>query len=51
MSFGFTDELRLRVAANLAALEPTLLELGGLRHAAVGVVLLPDSEEIGRAHV
>jgi 8-oxo-dGTP pyrophosphatase MutT (NUDIX family) len=47
MSFRFTDELRLRVAANLAALEPTLLELGGLRHAAVGVVLLPDPE--GRA--
>ena len=47
MNFSFTDELRLRIAANLAALEPTLLELGELRHAAVGVVLLPDSE--GRA--
>jgi 8-oxo-dGTP pyrophosphatase MutT (NUDIX family) len=45
--FPFTDELRHRVAANLAALEPSLLELGELRHAAVGVVLLPDSD--GRA--
>jgi 8-oxo-dGTP pyrophosphatase MutT (NUDIX family) len=47
MNFSFSDELRLRITANLAALEPTLLELGGLRHAAVGVVLLPDDE--GRA--
>ena len=42
MALSFTDDLRDRVAANLGALEPTLLELGDLRHAAVGVVLLPD---------
>jgi 8-oxo-dGTP pyrophosphatase MutT (NUDIX family) len=45
--FAFTGELRARIAANLAGLEPTVLELGGLRHAAVGVVLLPDED--GRA--
>ncbi|HLZ26959.1 MAG TPA: CoA pyrophosphatase [Chloroflexota bacterium] len=47
MNFDFTDELRAHITANLAALEPTLREPGGLRHAAVGVVLLPDSA--GRA--
>jgi 8-oxo-dGTP pyrophosphatase MutT (NUDIX family) len=39
--------LRLRIAANLAGLEPVLLESGDLRHAAVGVVLLPNED--GRA--
>ena len=47
LDLAFTDDLRLRIASNLAALDPILLELGGLRHAAVGVVLLPDSN--GRA--
>jgi len=46
-AYQFSAELRARVAANLAALEPRLLEVGDLRHAAVGVVLLPDGE--GRA--
>jgi 8-oxo-dGTP pyrophosphatase MutT (NUDIX family) len=39
--------LRLRIAANLATLEPILLEPGDLRHAAVGIVLLPADD--GRA--
>jgi 8-oxo-dGTP pyrophosphatase MutT (NUDIX family) len=45
--FSFTTTLRLRIAANLAGLEPSLLEPGGLRHAGVGIVLLPDDD--GRA--
>jgi 8-oxo-dGTP pyrophosphatase MutT (NUDIX family) len=45
--FAFTSELRLRIGANLAGLEPTIFELGSLRHAAVGVVLLPNDD--GRA--
>jgi 8-oxo-dGTP pyrophosphatase MutT (NUDIX family) len=45
--FSFSDELREHIQTNLAGLEPTVLELGELRHAAVGVVLLPDSD--GRA--
>jgi 8-oxo-dGTP pyrophosphatase MutT (NUDIX family) len=45
--FAFTGALRRRIAANLAGLEPSLLAAGDLRHAAVGVVLLPDED--GRA--
>jgi 8-oxo-dGTP pyrophosphatase MutT (NUDIX family) len=45
--FPFTSELRDRISANLAAVEPQLLDAEGLRHAAVGVVLLPDPQ--GRA--
>ena len=41
-SFTFTTELRARIADNLASLPPTVLAAGYLRHAAVGVVLLPD---------
>ena len=39
---SFTPELRQRISANLAMLEPRILDAAGLRHAAVGVVLLPD---------
>jgi 8-oxo-dGTP pyrophosphatase MutT (NUDIX family) len=46
-AYPFTDELRSRIAANLAQLEPVLLDADGLRHAGVGVVLLPDAA--GRA--
>lgn len=42
--FSFTPELRARIAANLAGLEPRILDAEGLRHAAVGLVLLPDEE-------
>jgi 8-oxo-dGTP pyrophosphatase MutT (NUDIX family) len=41
-SFTFTTELRGRIASNLASLPPTVLAAGDLRHAAVGVVLLPN---------
>jgi len=44
---SFTPELRQRISANLAVLEPRILDAAGLRHAAVGVVLLPDRR--GRA--
>jgi 8-oxo-dGTP pyrophosphatase MutT (NUDIX family) len=43
-SFTFTPELRERIAENLASLPPTVLAAGDLRHAAVGVVLLPDEQ-------
>jgi 8-oxo-dGTP pyrophosphatase MutT (NUDIX family) len=43
--YPFTSELRRRIEANLAGLEPSLLEPGSLRHAAVGVVLLPDDDD------
>lgn len=46
-SFTFNSELRERVADNLVSLPPTILAAGDLRHAAVGVVLLPDEQ--GRA--
>jgi 8-oxo-dGTP pyrophosphatase MutT (NUDIX family) len=42
--YSFTPALRDRVRANLAALEPRILAVEGLRHAAVGVVLLPDPQ-------
>jgi 8-oxo-dGTP pyrophosphatase MutT (NUDIX family) len=45
--YFFTPDLRDRVSANLAAFEPRTLDAEGLRHAAVGVVLLPDPQ--GRA--
>ena len=44
MAFVFHAELRDRIQANLASFEPLLLSPEGLRRAAVGVVLLPDSE-------
>ncbi len=42
--YSFTSELRTRISANLAAFEPRILDADGLRHAAVGVVLLPDHQ-------
>ncbi len=42
--FSFTPDLRERISANLAVLEPRILDAAGLRHAAVGVVLLPDQQ-------
>jgi 8-oxo-dGTP pyrophosphatase MutT (NUDIX family) len=39
----FTDQLRARIRGNLATFRETLLEADGLRHAAVGVVLLGDT--------
>jgi 8-oxo-dGTP pyrophosphatase MutT (NUDIX family) len=45
--YAFTSDLRDRISANLAVLEPLILDAEGLRHAAVGVVLLPDQQ--GRA--
>lgn len=41
----FSDELRARVSANLSSFRARLLEADGLRHAAVGVVLLPDTSD------
>ena len=41
----FSDELRARVSANLSSFRARLLETDGLRHAAVGVVLLPDTSD------
>jgi 8-oxo-dGTP pyrophosphatase MutT (NUDIX family) len=45
--FAFGPELRRLVLERLAGFEPILLAGEGLRHAAVGVVLVPD--EAGRA--
>jgi mutator protein MutT len=42
-AFQFDAELHERVQANLAAFAPRMLPAEGLRHAAVGVVLLPDT--------
>jgi 8-oxo-dGTP pyrophosphatase MutT (NUDIX family) len=42
--YSFTAELRERISANLAVRQPRLLDGAGLRHAAVGVVLLPDQQ-------
>ena len=42
--YSFTTDLRNRISANLAVLEPQILDATGLRHAAVGVVLLPDQQ-------
>ena len=41
----FSDELRARVSANLSSFRARLLEANGLRRAAVGVVLLPDTSD------
>jgi 8-oxo-dGTP pyrophosphatase MutT (NUDIX family) len=41
----FSDELRARISANLASFRATLSNGDGLRHAAVGVVLLPDTTD------
>jgi 8-oxo-dGTP pyrophosphatase MutT (NUDIX family) len=43
LSFG--AELRDRIISNLASFQPLLLAAEGLRHAAVGVVLLPDAHD------
>jgi 8-oxo-dGTP pyrophosphatase MutT (NUDIX family) len=40
----FTPDLRERITTNLAVLQPRILDAAGLRHAAVGVVLLPDDQ-------
>ena len=40
--FAFSADLRTRITGNLASFQPRLLGADGLRHAAVGVVLLPD---------
>jgi 8-oxo-dGTP pyrophosphatase MutT (NUDIX family) len=45
LAFPFTAQLRDLIAANLATLEPRILDAAGLRHAAVGVVLLPDQQD------
>ena len=42
--YSFTTDLRERIRTNLAVLEPRRLDPAGLRHAAVGVVLLPDEQ-------
>ncbi len=42
-TFDFTTELRERIATHLGAFQPATLDADGLRHAAVGVVLLPDA--------
>jgi 8-oxo-dGTP pyrophosphatase MutT (NUDIX family) len=47
VAFAFVDDLHDRISANLQAFTPSLLEADGLRHAAVGVVLLADAD--GRA--
>src|SRR5689334_576124 len=47
--FRFDLALRERLAANLAAFAPRTLPADGLRHAAVGVVLLADVDASGRA--
>jgi 8-oxo-dGTP pyrophosphatase MutT (NUDIX family) len=43
LEFTFGGALRARLTANLGRLEPQLLDVGDLRHAAVGVVVLPDT--------
>jgi 8-oxo-dGTP pyrophosphatase MutT (NUDIX family) len=42
--YSFTPELREQISTNLAVLEPRILDVAELRHAAVGVVLLPDEQ-------
>jgi len=42
--YSFTAALRERIASNLAVLDPRILDPAGLRHAAVGVVLLRDDQ-------
>ena len=42
--YTFTSDLHERITNNLAVLEPRMLDGAGLRHAAVGVVLLPDQQ-------
>jgi 8-oxo-dGTP pyrophosphatase MutT (NUDIX family) len=46
-SFTFADQLRARIATNLASHEPGLLPVSSGRHAAVGVVLVAD--DVGEA--
>ena len=41
--FAFSADLRTRITGNLARFQPRLLGADGLRHAAVGLVLLPDA--------
>ena len=41
--FAFSADLRARITGNLARFQPRPLGADGLRHAAVGVVLLPDA--------
>jgi 8-oxo-dGTP pyrophosphatase MutT (NUDIX family) len=45
LAYAFTPDLRDRIAANLAAFEPLILSADGLRHAAVGVVLLSGPQD------
>src|SRR4051794_36666764 len=45
--FAFAAPFRERLLTNLAAFRPRMLPAEGLRHAAVGVLLLPDAS--GRA--
>lgn len=42
--YSFTTDLRDRISANLAMLVPHILDAAGLRHAAVGIVLVPDDQ-------
>jgi 8-oxo-dGTP pyrophosphatase MutT (NUDIX family) len=43
--YSFTPDLREQITTNLAVLQPRILEVADLRHAAVGVVLLPDEQQ------
>ena len=43
--FAFSSELGAEIARNLACFEPLQLEVGSLRHAAVGVVVVSDDAE------
>jgi 8-oxo-dGTP pyrophosphatase MutT (NUDIX family) len=45
LASSFTSELRERIAANLAAFEPRILDADGLRQAAVGIVLVSDQQD------
>src|SRR5438132_2629234 len=44
-NFSFSADLRARITGNLASFQPRLLAADALRHAAVGVVLLPDVDD------
>jgi 8-oxo-dGTP pyrophosphatase MutT (NUDIX family) len=48
VELSFDEQLRARVAENLAAFRPIRVDAAGLRHAAVGVVLVPAVDQ-GRA--
>jgi 8-oxo-dGTP pyrophosphatase MutT (NUDIX family) len=43
--FPLSDDLRARVVDNLASFRPIVLDADGLRHAAVGVVLVADDQD------